>query len=1058
MRLLDNKFSMRKIIFIFCLLALPAVTFAQGVLKDVTGTVTSGADLEPILGATIQILNTNKATVADIDGKFSIKVMPDDVLVVSSLGFKTQNIIVGEKTTFEIIMQEDQEALDEVIVVAYGKSSKSNLTNSVAQLKNENLDELSYSGVADALKGKLAGVQITNTSGQVGESPTISIRGLSSITASSSPLIVVDGFPIEDALEFINPGSIKSIEVLKDASSAALYGSRGANGVILVTTKDGDGEPKFSFKAFTGVKSVLRLPNVLNTTEFTDFTLGERQTAENANALNENREPNILGYSNLELARRIVAQNTSESGNGTDWLEEAKRESVTIQNYQFDVGGGSRLTKYYFSGQFVQDEGLIRDNEYRALNLQARFNTKLSDKVKLGINFRPSYSRQRRSAQQFSDFLRNYNFFAPTHNQWSSDLTGEPVGSPAHARHYRNLDFSFIDADGVQQDFTQSSIWGTNNNNPVTRLENEKRVRYEYRFVADAKLSWKIMKGLKYNGRVGTYFRLRNDEQFRNSIARRDGQSFSEDVNSQRNRVITEHTFDYNYSKGDHDFNALIGGTYEYTFLKTSSILGSNFPTDFISTINAATIIDANDTFTLKEEIGLLSGLARVNYGYDNRYLVSLAARVDGSSLFGPNNKYGFFPSASAGWNMHNEKFFNENISFLNQFKLRASYGVVGNNNIDNYSFTNLLFPTNYSLGAGPGSIVSGLAENGDVLANRAISWEQTDSYDFGIDASILDKKISFTADYYYSITQDLLLNQNVSYATGHDSFINNIGKIQNQGVEFVVSTNFDFGELNWVASANISTNQNRLISLGGEEQFINDGEREDQYISRVGEEAIQFYGYRSIGIWQNQDEIDNNPSSAEDAPGGIRVADINGDGVITTADRTTLGSPFPDFTWGITNTFKYKGFDLYFLLQGSEGAEVFYGDGFYLESRVIHSDFLQDRWVHPDIPATQPSGRLGREWTATDYLIQDASYVALREVVFGHTFNDKITKSLGLESFRIFASAQNLLYFFADDYYGNNPEALRTSGEYSSPLVSGYQRGADPLSRQFAAGIDITF
>jgi hypothetical protein len=312
--------------------------------------------------------------------------------------------------------------------------------------------------------------------------------------------------------------------------------------------------------------------------------------------------------------------------------------------------------------------------------------------------------------------------------------------------------------------------------------------------------------------------------------------------------------------------------------------------------------------------------------------------------------------------------------------------------------------------------------------------------------------------DYYYSLTQDLLLNQNVSFATGHDNFINNVGKIQNSGVEFAVTTDVDFGGLNWVMSGNISTNRNRLISLGGEEQFISDGEREDQYIARVGEEAIQFYGFRTIGVWQNQEEIDNNPSSAEDSPGGLRVADINGDGEITTADRTTLGSPFPDFTWGISNTFKYKGFDLYFLFQGTEGGEVFYGDGFYLETRELHSDFVQNRWVHPDVEASQPTGRVGREWTATDHLVQDASYLALREAVLGYTFNEKVTKALGVNSMRIFATGQNLLYVFAESYYGNNPEEVRTSGQYASPLVSGYQRGADPLSRQFAAGIDITF
>lgn len=1050
---------MRKLLYIVCLCFLPAISIAQG-MKEISGTVTSRADLEPMLGATIQVLNTSRASVTDLQGKFTIMAGPKDVLVVSSLGFKTQNIIVGDKTSFEILMSEDQETLDDVVIVAYGKSSRSNLTNSVSTLKNENLDELTYTDVGDALKGKLAGVQIKNISGEVGDAPEINIRGLSSITATGSPLVVVDGFPINDALEFINPSSIKSIEVLKDASSAALYGSRGANGVILVTTKDGDGEPKFSFKAFTGVKSVLRLPNVLNTTEFTDFTLRERQIAENADAAAAGRAPVTLDYSNLERARRILAQNTSADGNGTDWQQAAARENPTINNYQFDVGGGSRLTKYYISGQFINDEGLVRDNAYKAFNFQARFNTKLNDKVKLGLNFRPSYSQQQRSSVDFSDFARNYAFFGARHNEFTSSLTGKPVGSYSHARDFRNINFTYLDANGVEQTFLQSSIWGTNNNNPVAALENDERQRYEYRFVGDATVDVKLGKNLDYKGKFGTYVRLRTDERFRNSLARTDGQSFAEDDSTLQNRFITEHTLNYDYKTGNHNFEALLGGTYEYTFLKSTSVLGSNFPTNFISTINAATLIDADGTFTLKEEIGLISGLTRVNYNYDNRILLSAAARVDGSSLFGPENKYGFFPSASAGWNIHNEKFFNENISFINQFKARASYGVVGNNNIANYSFTNLLFPANYSLGTGTGAIISGLAENGNTLANRRISWEQTNSYDFGIDASILDKKVSLTVDYYYAITQDLLLNQNISYATGRDNFINNVGKLQNRGLEFAITTDYDFGGLNWVFSGNISTNQNKLISLGGEEQFINSGEREDQYISRVGQEAIQFYGYRVIGIWQSQAEINDplNASSADDAPGGLRVADINEDGVITTADRTTLGSPFPDFTWGISNTFKYKGFDLNFLFQGSHGAEVFYGDGFYIETRALHSDFLQDRWVHPDIPASQPTGRVGREWTATDHLIQDASYIALREAVLGYTFRPNVVKAIGVDSFRIFATGQNLLYFFADSYYGNNPEQVRTTGQYASPLVSGYQRGANPLSRQFAIGIDIKF
>lgn len=1027
---------------------------AQTDTYTLKGKVVSEADNMPIIGANVLVTAKSKGTSTDFDGNFTLEVTTDDVITVSYVGFNAQTFIISGQNNVTVQLSEDLAKLDEVVVVAYGTQKKSSLTGSVSSLDNENLDELPYSRVDQALQGKIAGVQIQNVSSEIGESPQITIRGLSSISANSSPLVVVDGFPIADALEFINPSSIKSIEVLKDASSTALYGSRGANGVILVTTKSGSLTPTYSFKSFTGFKRAYRQIDALDGFEYTDMLLNERQTIENFEAAQNGTTPSLLTYSDRERAQRIVAAETG----GTNWSEESQRGMTQINNYQLDISGGNSNTKYYISAQYIEDEGLLKDNFNNKFNLQGRLSTKLSDKVQIGFNFRPSYSRLRRSKVPFSDFSRALQWGPVRHNQFTADLTGQPVGSYSHPRHYNNTTYSYVDDQGIAQTFTVSSLWGSSNNNPIARMENENRTRYDYRIVGDGFINWKVAKNLTYKGTFGGYFQYRDYEIFRNSKARYTGESYGFNLSNLRNKFITEHTLNYRWKKNNHNLDILAGTTYEYTAFKNAAIEGTQFPTDLIETLNAATLINADGTYTTKEEISLSSFLARVNYDYKGKYLLSVAARYDGSSLFGPENKYGFFPSASVGWNIHKEKFWKDNIGFVNQFKIRSSFGLVGNNNIENYAFTNLLFPANYSLGENGGAVNSGLAEIGLTLGNRAISWEQTKQYDTGIDVSFFKNRLSLTADYYYSVTDKLLLQQNVSYITGHDNYWNNIGKIQNQGYEIVLNANLGTDGFTWDGSINFSTNRNKLISLGGEEQFINQGERNEQYISRVGEEAIQFYGYKMIGVWQNEEELNTLPRSSEDAVGGIRVADMNGDGIIDADDRTTLGSPFPDFTWGFSNTFKYKGFDLYFLLQGSQGGEVFYGDGFYTEPRYLHRDFVDGWWFNENFPATKPREKLGRDWVLTDYLIQDASYISLREVILGYSVPKRILEKTKLNKVRLFVSAQNLLYLMSSDYYGLNPEGLNTGGVYSSPLISGYQRGAYPIQQQFSVGLDINF
>lgn len=1042
-----------KTFFLLSALLLTSFIFAQD-SYTLTGKVISAEDKLTLPGATVTVLGTKRTTVADVDGSFSIKVNSDSSIQISFIGKQNRVVLVNGQKEVTVELSDENTKLDEVVVVGYGTQKKSSVTGSVSKLENTNLDENAVSRVDKALQGRIAGLQIQNISTEVGEAPQIRIRGLGSISASSDPLVVVDGFPVQNALEFINPSTIESVEVLKDASSTAIYGSRGANGVILITTKSGsETKTLYEFKSYFGVKSVYEKIDLLDTYEYTDMLRNERQLDENYKAGLTGATPGIIAYTAREKGMRQVANN----GGNTDWQDEGTRNFATIKNYQLNVSGGGKTSNYYVSGQYIEDEGIMKDNYLKRVNFQSRIRAKLSPKLNLDVNVRPSYSVKRRSTIAYSDLTRSLSFMPVYHNAYTAALTGYPEGSYAQGRHFNNVNFNYTDENGVPQNYT-SSLWGTNNNTPISRMDNEKRLTHDYRMLTNFALDWKITKDLTFRTSGGANVDYSNYERFRNSKADQTGQRIGEDDSNMRVNLLTENTLTYKRKTENHSFDILGGFTYQKTNVKGTGIYGTQFPSDYIETINAANVIDANETFSRKENIGLVSYLARVNYAYKDKYLLSIAARADGSSLFGPENKYGLFPSASIGWNVAEENFWKENVEFINRFKLRTSFGVTGNNDITNYSFTNLLYTSNYSLGTGTGSVTSGLSENGSVLGNPEIGWEQTLEYDSGADLSFFGNKLNLTFDYYYSITDKLLLQQNVSYITGHDQFFNNIGKIQNKGFEIEISGNLKNKNFSWRPSFNISANQNKLISLGGEAQFISQGERNEEYIAKVGEEAIQFYGYKMIGVWQSAEELANNPHSADDAVGGIRVADLNGDGIINAADRTTLGSPFPDFTWGFYNGFTYKNIDFNFLVQGSVGGEVFFGDGYYNEMRYLYQDFTQGRWFSEGVPASKPHENNGRAWQNTDYLIQDASYMSLRTVTLGYTVPEDFTKKIGLKKARFYFSGENLLYIKASDFWGLNPEGITTSGIYASPLMSGYQRGAFPVQRTLSFGIDINF
>jgi TonB-linked SusC/RagA family outer membrane protein len=531
--------------------------------------------------------------------------------------------------------------------------------------------------------------------------------------------------------------------------------------------------------------------------------------------------------------------------------------------------------------------------------------------------------------------------------------------------------------------------------------------------------------------------------------------------------LLSENTFTYKKQIKDHSIDVLAGFTAQKTSIKNEQTTGLDYPSDNITTLNTALTIDQANTFNNKIKRGLLSALGRILYGYKDKYLINGTFRADGSSFFGPGNKWGYFPSVSIGWVASKEKFF-EKVSWLNNLKFRASLGPTGNNNIGDYLFVDQLYATNYPFGSGNGIVAGGQAISRTILSNPDITWELTNQLNIGVDVSLFKDAISFSVDVYRSKTKQLLLAQSSLGFTGVPSFINNIGKVQNNGIEFeITSNNIRKKDFKWTTSANIAHNENKILQLGAEAFLLNQGERTELYMNKVGGPLIQFFGYKTDGVWLSQADITAAQAAGLTSSlpnvfvaGGLKLVDINGDKVLDANDRVVTGNPYPDFTWGISNNFTYKNFDLSFFFQGVQGGSLINGDPNYNETKRYNKNYNQNRWLSPMFPGDgkTPYSTVGFNWMLTDYVVEDASYYALREVLVGYTLPDKFVKKAKISSLRFYFSAQNLFFHSASGYRGINPEARFTTGPYATPLVDGYQRGSFPMPKTLLFGVDLNF
>lgn len=1052
------------------LLLMAAPSWAQR--KDITGKVTDRSTGQPLAGVSVIASQGNTATTTREDGTYNISVSRQArTLTFSAVSYQPQTVEVEGKATVDVALSADATLQNEVVVIGYGTQRRSNVSGAVAKYRNERIGETPVSRLDQALQGKIAGVRIENLSSEAGADPRISIRGVSSINAGASPLVVIDGQITPDGLSFINPSDVESVEVLKDAASAAIYGSRGSSGVILVTTKKGSADkPRYNFKYSIGSKDAYRLYDVMSTTEYVGMLYREMDQRK--------LDPTVVQATNLvadgDKAAYII-ENQLLKGQGTDWQRQTIRSGM-FQNLDLSISGGTKSVRYFLSGGYQGDEGMMNKSMYERFNLRSKTDIEISKKIKLTINLNPTYTRKESPSQNFTNFWRMPGWLPVYHTEETAALartnplqSNIKAGDYAHQRHFSNLTYTGTLPDGTSWTGV-ASPGGSAQQNPSSDVARSQVLSNDYRLQSSAELNITLAPGLTYRSFASGYVYYNRGLTFLERNYNAEGNVNVGIFNNNANiYLLAENTVNYVKTFKDHELTLLGGATTERTTFIKEQTTGLDFPSDKIRTLSSASQIDRTRTFGTRSEVGLNSFLGRMTYAYRSKYLFSGSFRKDGSSFFGAGNRWGSFPALSAGWVVSKEKFLG-GVKWLDNLKFRASYGASGNNRIIENAWINLLYGANYPFGVATGSSNPGLVSSASTLANPDITWERTFQKNLGLDLSILKNRVSLSVDFYDSRTEKLLLLQSIMGFSGAQQYWNNLGSLRNRGYEIDLSTkNVQTKHFKWTTTANLSHNENKILELGTEAYLLNQGERSEVYRNQVGSPLVEYLGFRTAGVWMSQAEIDDarakgltSTLASVFTPGGLKLVDENGDGKIDNSDRVILGNPYPAFIWGLTNNLSYKGFELTFFLQGSQGGKLINGDPNYNESGRTITTYNGNRWVSAMFPGdgiTPVSRGTGFNWMLTDYVIEDASYWSLREVNLSYAFTNRaLLKKMKLNGLRGYLAAQNLYFHTADSYRSLNPEARFQNGPYSSVLIDGYQRGTFPIPQTFVIGVDVNF
>lgn len=1054
--------------------------FAQA--KTVSGTVTDGTG-ESVIGASVSVKGTTNGAITDLDGKFTLTNVPESaVLQVRYVGYKTQEVAVKGKSTLQITLQEDNANLDEVVVIGYGSVKKSTLTGSVSKMDSKGIENRQLARAETALQGQLAGVQVRTTTGEPGADMQIRVRGAASVNASSDPLYVVDGVPMS-TLSGINPADIQSIEVLKDAASAAIYGSRGSNGVVMVTTKKGkSGKPQISFNASYGIQTMEKKMDVLSAKEWMEFKMrwnddeylsrAKSKGITNASIKDDTatRLAN-LGYAAGSKDAYLVTNDdrwfqylsqdirdahtftqTNEQLSLLDWQDEFYRNAA-VQDYNISVTGGNDRSSYMFSGGYFNQEGLATGTGYERFSFRTNIESKINNYLTAGISLAPTYTVAKGSGLANGKDSRAHQVLANT-----------PVSEPGVGYE--------TNANGNEQ-----YKWATTTSSPIVFMNDNTNENRTMRLLGNAFLRITPIKDLSIELSGAVQYFDRDANTYYTTAASKDwsmgeGAKSSGGHTTQRTlETLIQAVANYNFSIGKNDFNVMAGASAENSNVgfETNQQFSGPFPNDAIQgSFDGSKVSVKTNTVTERTPKNLASFFGRVQYNYDQKYMLSASLRYDGCSVFGANNKWGVFPAVSAGWMVSNEKFFkNWHLDWWNTLKIRASYGETGNNNISNTAAYATLTNTIYGGNSGYYS---------NSLANADLGWEKTKSTDIAIDLGFLSNRIQASFDYYTKKTTDLLYQIPVPGASGFQTVWGNLGDIDNHGFEIELNTRNLIGAFKWNTSFNVSYNKNTVKSLGVDDTPVYSGFSGSNYsnVLMVGKPINSFWMYEAIGVWKSQAELDayaaqHNISAVTFEgktvkPGDIKYKDYTGDGVITADDKHILGQPTPKYVFGMTNTFSWKDFDLSILLTAQTGGKIFGVLGRAIDRPGMGATgnvlgHWRDAWWSesepgngsvPYIRSTTTGATLDSRW------LYSSDYLRIKNITLGYKL--PIPEKI-ISYARVYFSIENLACW--NSYYGGySPEAANTASS-SSPggqSALGLDYGSYPLARTFTLGININF
>lgn len=1020
----------------------------------------------PLVGVTVLVKGTTIGTLTDMSGQYSILSAPRDAtLIFSFIGMTTQEIAINERDKIDVVLQESAVGLDEVVVIGYGTMKKRNLTGATTSFKAENIDARPLARVDQALVGQMAGVQVKQTTGMPGKAFSIQIRGTGSISAGNEPLYVIDGFPLAQSspnasgnyasgnpLDNINPNDIESIQVLKDAASSAIYGSRAANGVVLITTKQGKtGKPQINFNTYAGFSEPSRKLDMLSAEEWIDRAVEMHDAAwiasnpgRTANQTTEERRI-ILGLNPGEVNTLLMIDDRwIQPGHPGlrlfDWQDEIFRKGL-MQNYQLSSSGGNDYVKYYISGNYVNQQGITLCTDYSSYSAKANVELNFSKKLKFGINLTPTYS------------ITNDPGVEGVNNVIQTGMLFTPVQEETAGLYANAFD------NGAYR-------WGTSPSSPVAKLENTIGRTNRFRTLISIFGEYKILEGLSFK----TTANLDNtDNNTKNyvpytivgSLTARQTQpgvgTTGSFISYKRQTFVNENTLSYNKLINNiHDVSVIAGASYNSGKVDNVILSSLNgYSNNVITTLNAASAVTGNTSETKNV---LLSYFGRIQYALNSKYLFSTSLRRDGSSRFGENAKWGWFPSVSAGWRVSEENFMNS-IETISDLKFRASWGKSGNYNIGDYSSIPLLGFNNYSFN---NTQAFGQFPNG--VVNPELSWEKSQTTDVGFDLGVFENRITASFDYYNKLSTDLLLNVPIPGNTGFPTVLDNAGKVRNKGWEVELNSRNFTGDFQWTTSLNLSHNTNKIIELaGGQTQILIPSSFDISHSTlKVGEPMYSINVVKMIGIL-SQEDIDNNAALfGTQKVGDPKYFDASGDGLIDADDRVIVGHPTPDYVFGVTNTFKYKGFDLSTLLQGQWGGSIYslLGRAVRRTGQDYSGNVLgvnRNRWHSPD---DQGDGTVGKAYSTfgriknTDWLYS-SDYWRIRNITLGYDLG-KILHTKNLKGARIYITAEN--WFGKDKYYGGfNPEASNTDLSGSSSFPESGDYGGVPLTKSLIFGINIT-